>query len=358
MSSATVMPYEIKTEKATASRLPQVDLNNVPFGRVFTDHMLVADFYDGAWQDVKIMPYGPIMLSPATMALHYGQEIFEGQKAYKDVNGKPVIFRPYDNWKRMNRSTRRMAMPEIPQEIFMEGLKQLVSMDRDWIPTNDGGSLYLRPFMFASEEGVGIKIAEEYKFMIFCCPVGKYYSEPVKIKVEEHFVRATEGGTGEAKCAGNYAASLHPLSEAYKEGYRQMLWMDAREHKYIEESGTMNVFFVIGDKVITPSLDGTILHGITRDSVITLLRENEFKVEERRISIDEVQQAYRQGELKEAFGAGTAATIAPIAGIGYRGEDMMLDADQFHTAQWLKETLDKIKRREIADNHGWVVDVE
>jgi branched-chain amino acid aminotransferase len=212
--------------------------------------------------------------------------------------------------------------------------------------------------MFSSEEGVGIKTSDVYKFIIFCCPVGKYYSEAIKVKVEEYYVRATEGGTGEAKCAGNYAASLYAVAKAQKEGYRQMLWMDSKEHKYVEESGTMNVFFVIGDKVITPALTGTILHGITRDSVVTLLRENEFKVEERRISIDEVAQAYKNGELKEVFGAGTAATIAPIAGIGYKGEDMMLDADQFHTAQWLKETLEKIKRCEIPDNHNWVVPVE
>jgi branched-chain amino acid aminotransferase len=352
------MPHEFKTEKVSISRLPQVDLNNVAFGRVFTDHMLVADFYDGAWQDVKIQPYGPLSLSPATMALHYGQEIFEGQKAYKDANGNAYIFRPQDNWKRMNQSATRMAMPEIPQEIFVDGMKQLVSMDKDWIPTMDGGSLYIRPFMFASEEGVGIKTADVYKFIIFCCPVGKYYSEAIKIKVEEHYVRAAEGGTGEAKCAGNYAASLYAVAQANKEGYRQMLWMDSKEHKYIEESGTMNVFFVIGDKVITPSLDGTILHGITRDSVIKLLRDNEFKVEERRISIDEIEQAFRDGTLKEAFGAGTAATIAPIKGIGYKGQDLMMDETKFHTADWLKDTLDKIKRCELPDKHNWMVRVD
>lgn len=356
--TSAVMPYEIKTEKVKTSRLPEVDLNNIVFGRIFTDHMLVADYVDGEWQDVKIVPYGDLNLSPATTALHYGQAIFEGLKAYKGKDGSTYIFRPEENFTRMNKSAVRMAMPEIPEEIFLEGIKQLVSLDRDWIPTTNGGALYIRPVMFATDEYVGIKVAENFKFVVFCCPVNAYYSEPIKVKIEEYYVRAVEGGTGEAKCAGNYAASLYAVSKANKKGYKQMLWTDAKEHKYIEESGTMNVFFVIDDKIITPPLSGTILHGVTRDSVITLLRENEFKVEERKISIEEIVDAYRRGALQEAFGAGTAATIAHISAIGYRDEDLVLPpAEQFHTANWLLETLDKIKHAEIQDTHNWLVKI-
>lgn len=352
------MTYEFKTEKAKTSRLPQVDLKNIVFGRVFTDHMLVADFADGEWQEAQIMPFQNLSLSPATTALHYGQEIFEGMKAYKSKNGSINLFRPYENYKRMNHSAMRMAMPEIPEEIFVEGIRRIVDMDRDWLLAEPGCALYIRPFMFATDEYVGIKVAENYKFIAFISPVNAYYSEPIKVKVEEFYVRASLGGTGEAKCAGNYGASLYAVTQARKEGYTQMLWTDGIEHKYIEESGTMNVFFVIGDKIITPSLDGNILHGITRDSILTLLRENEFKVEERKITVEEVVEAYRNGELKEAFGAGTAATIAMISTIGYRNEDLALPpVEQFHTANWLLETLDKIKYAEIEDKHNWLVKV-
>ncbi|MGZ5243283.1 MAG: branched-chain amino acid aminotransferase [Bacteroidia bacterium] len=352
------MTYEIKTEKVKTSRLPEVDLKNIVFGRIFTDHMLVADYADGDWQEVKIMPFQNLSLSPATTALHYGQEIFEGLKAYRGVDGKVYLFRPYENLKRMNKSAIRMAMPEIPEEIFMEGIRRLVEIDKDWIPNEPGCSLYIRPFMIATDEYVGIKVSEHYKFVAFCSPVTSYYAEPIKVKIEPFYVRATEGGTGEAKCAGNYAASLYAVNKARQLGYTQMLWTDAKEHKYIEESGTMNVFFVIGDKIITPPLTGTILHGITRNSVLTLLRENEFKVEERKITIDEIVEAYRNGTLKEAFGAGTAATIAMISAIGLEDEEMVLPpVEQFHTANFLLETLDKIKHAEIPDTHNWLFEV-
>ena len=355
----TTMTYEIKTEKVKTSRLPQVDLKNIIFGRLFTDHMLVADYSNGDWHDVTIMPFQNLSLSPATTALHYGQEIFEGLKAYHGKDGNTYLFRPYENLKRMNLSAARMAMPEIPEEIFIEGIKQMVALDKEWIPKMPGCSLYIRPFMFATDEYVGIKVADNYKFVAFCSPVTSYYSEPIKVKIEPFFVRASEGGTGEAKCAGNYAASLYAVANARKLGYAQMLWTDAKEHKYIEESGTMNVFFVIGDKIITPSLDGTILHGITRNSILTLLRENEFKVEERKITVDEVVEAYRNGTLKEAFGAGTAATIAQISAIGYGDEELVLPpVEQFHTANWLLDTLGKIKHAEIPDKHNWLVKID
>jgi branched-chain amino acid aminotransferase len=351
-----ITPYEIKTEKVTRSRLPGTNLENIVFGRVFTDHMLVSDFHEGQWQDTKIMPFQNLSLSPATTALHYGQEIFEGLKAYKDQEGKAYLFRPYENLKRMNHSAERMVMPQIPEEIFVEGIRALIELDRDWIPTKEGSSLYIRPFMFATDEYVGIKASDNYKFVTFSCPVNAYYPEPIKIKVEQHYVRAAQGGTGEAKTAGNYAASLYAVSKASKQGYRQMLWTDSQEHKWIEESGTMNVFFVIGDKIITPNLNGSILHGITRDSILTLLRDNEYKVEERPISVDEVIDAYRAGELKEVFGTGTAATIAFVEAIGYKDEELKLSG-KWEVADWLLETLKKIKTGILPDKFGWMVKI-
>lgn len=358
MSHTITMPYEIKTEKVSKSRLPEADLDNIIFGRLFTDHMLVADFVNGEWQQPSIVPYGNISLSPATTALHYGQEIFEGLKAFKDKNGEAYLFRPQANLERMNRSAERMVMPAIPEEIFMEGIRQLIKLDSGWIPTQKGSALYIRPFMFAADEFVGIKASDTYKFITFCCPVNAYYPEPIKVKIELEYVRSSPGGTGEAKTAGNYAASLYAVSQANKQGYRQMLWTDALEHKYFEESGTMNLFFVIGDKIITPSLDGTILHGITRDSVITLLRDNEYKVEERRVSVAEVVEAYRNGTLREAFGTGTAATIARINAIGYKDEEFTLPpVEKAEVCNFLETTMEKIRHLEVPDKYGWMVKV-
>jgi branched-chain amino acid aminotransferase len=353
-----IMQYEIKTERVKNSRLEGIDFSTIPFGKVFTDHMLVSDFTDGDWQETSIIPFQNLQLSPATTVLHYGQEIFEGLKAYRNPDGHPYLFRPYENLKRMNYSANRMVMPQIPEEIFMGGLRELISLDKGWIPDNEGGSLYIRPFMFANDEYVGIKASDTYKFVIFCCPVNSYYSEPIKIKVEQHYVRASRGGTGEAKTGGNYAASLYAVTHARKSGYTQMLWTDAIEHKWIQECGTMNVFFVIGDKVITPNLDGSILQGVTRDSILRLLRDNEYKVEERPISVDEMVEAHYAGELKEVFGAGTAAVIAHIKAIGYNDED--LDLPPFETwevANWLQNTLHGIKHFTVPDKYGWMVRV-
>jgi len=352
------MPYEIKTEKVKNSRLPGIDFDKVPFGKVFTDHMLVAEYYDGEWQETSIMPFQELRLSPASTVLHYGQEIFEGLKAYRDHDGKPYLFRPYENFKRMNFSADRMVMPQIPEEIFMGGIKELISLDQGWIPTNPGGSLYIRPFMIANDEYVGIRVSENYKFVVFCCPVNSYYSEPIKIKIEQKYVRAARGGTGEAKTGGNYAASLYALSKGRQLGYTQMLWTDAIEHKWIQECGTMNVFFVIGDKVITPNLDGSILQGVTRDSLLTLLRDNEYKVEVRPISVDELVEAHRAGQLKEVFGAGTAAVIAQIKAIGYNDEDLVLPPfDSWEVSNWLYKTLTGIKHFDLPDKYGWMVKI-
>jgi len=353
-----IMHYEIKTEKVKNSRLADIDFDNIPFGRVFTDHMLVSDYTNGDWQETIILPFQELRLSPAATVFHYGQEIFEGLKAYRDHEGNPYLFRPYENLKRMNYSADRMEMPEIPEDIFIDGIKKLVSLDRKWIPNNEGGSLYIRPFMFANDEYVGIKASDNYKFVIFCCPVNAYYSEPIKIKIEQTFVRAAKGGTGDAKTGGNYAASLHAVTRARKIGYTQMLWTDAVEHKWIHECGTMNVFFVIDDKIITPNLDGCILQGVTRDSILTLLRDNEYKVEERPISIDEMVEAHRNGQLKEVFGAGTAAVIAQIKAIGYNDEDLTLPPfEEWEVSNWLFETLQGIKHFKIPDKYGWMVRV-
>ena len=352
------MPYEIKVEKVIKSRLAETDLENIVFGRIFSDHMLVSDYEDGDWRDTKIVPYGNISLSPATTALHYGQEIFEGLKAYRDANGDAYIFRPYENFKRMNISAERMAMPHIPEDIFMNGLKELVKLDKGWIPGKPGSAMYIRPFMFSNDEYVGIKVSDNYKFIIFCSPVNSYYPEPIKVKIEQVYTRASGGGTGEAKAAGNYAASLYPQKLAMQKGYRQLLWTDAKEHKYIEESGTMNVFFNIDGTIITPSFSGSILKGITRDSCLTLLRDQGYKVEERPISVDEIVDAYRKGTLREAFGTGTAATIALIEAIGYNDEELTLPpVTQSEVALWLNDTLDKIKRCELPDKYNWMLKV-
>lgn len=354
------MAYKIKIEKVKSSRISEVDFENIVFGRIFTDHMLTADYKDGKWGDVKVVPFQNLSLSPATTVLHYGQEIFEGLKAYKDKDGNAVMFRAYENFERMNASARRMCMPELPEEIFMDGLRQYLALDKDWIPTIPGSSLYIRPFMIATDEYVGIKIADNYKFIIFGCPVNAYYPEPIKVKIERQFVRAAHGGTGEAKTGGNYAASLYANAQNNPLGYKQMLWTDAVEHKYIEESGTMNVFFVIENNVITPALNGCILRGITRDSVLTLLKEKGYNVEERPISIDEIIEAHKQGLLREAFGTGTAATIAQITAIGLEeGKELVLPpVEESEVSNWLLETLDGIKHGHLPDKFGWLEKID
>lgn len=337
------------------SRVSEVKLENIPFGRTFTDHMLMAVYKNGAWQTPEIKPYQSITMAPSLAALHYGQAIFEGIKAYKNDKGEAFIFRPYDNFNRFNFSARRMAMPEVPEEIFMEGMRKLISMDVDWIPNNPDHSLYIRPFMFSSEEMIGVKTSDEYIFMIILSPTGPYYSKPMRIYVEEKYVRAVPGGVGEAKTAGNYAASMLATQVAKDQGYDQVLWMDALEHKYIQECGTMNVFFVIGDTIVTPSLEqGAILAGITRDSVITLFKDMGYKVEERLLSIDEVIEAHKKGLLKEVFGSGTAATISVIKELKYKDYEMHFDVSQYTVCQGVKTKLDAIRYGKEEDVHGWM----
>ncbi|MGB4775567.1 MAG: branched-chain amino acid aminotransferase, partial [Daejeonella sp.] len=311
---------EIKINKTSASRLKETDFSNLPFGRTFSDHMFVADFEDGEWKNLEIKPYGDLAISPATSALHYGQAIFEGIKAFKQPNGKIALFRPLKNCERFNISADRMCMPIVPEELFMQAMHQLIDLDRNWTPSNEGQSLYIRPFMYATDPVLGVHASDTYKFVIITGPVGVYYSKNLRVKIETHYARAVEGGVGYAKTAGNYGSSLYPTKHAQKEGFDQLIWTDAKEHAYIEESGTTNVMFVINDTLITPSTRDTILDGVTRHTIIDMAESWGMKVEERRVTVNEVIQAAKNGTLQEAFGAGTAATIAQIAEIGYEGE--------------------------------------
>ncbi|GJM60035.1 branched-chain amino acid aminotransferase [Persicobacter diffluens] len=337
------------------SRLPQVDFNNIPFGRVYTDHMFVADYVNGEWTDLRIVEYGNMSLSPANMALHYGQSIFEGMKAFKDEEGNVLMFRPEDNAKRLNRSAVRMCMPELPVDIFMSGLTRLLEIDRGWVPNLPGTALYIRPYMFAMDEYVGLKPSQNYRFMIFACPVGAYYSEPVSVKVEEEFTRAAAGGTGEAKAAGNYASSLYPAKLGQQQGYDQLIWTDGIEHKYIEEAGTMNLMFVIDNELYSPALSGTILPGITRASVLQVAEEWGVKVHVGRLAVETVINAHREGKLQEVFGVGTAVTVSSVSKIGYRGEDFELDMDNRALSQKIATYFEEIRYGRKADSHGWVI---
>jgi len=352
-----VSTTEIVVKKTENSRINEVDLTNVQFGKNYSDHMLIAYYENGEWKQPEIVPYDNLSLSPATTFMHYGQAIFEGIKAYKDPNGNPLIFRPYDNWKRMNRSANRMAMPDVPMDIFVEGIKALVELDCNWIPTGEDTSLYIRPFMLAIDEFIGVRPAEKFMFIIITSPAGPYYNKPVSIFVQDQYVRAFPGGIGYTKAAGNYGMSMYPTMKIKEKGYDQILWTDGFEHKYVQEIGTMNVFFVIGDKVITPDINqDTILAGVTRDSVITLLKEKGIVVEERNISINEIQDAHHAGQLKEAFGTGTAASIAPIYALTYHEDKMELPSlDKWDVANWLKKELSDIRYGRKEDTHNWIV---
>jgi len=345
----------INITKAERSKLNDINLENIPFGKYFTDHMLEVDYEDGEWKQAEIKPYQPLLLDPSLAAIHYGQSIFEGIKAYKNAAGEIAIFRPLDNFKRFNISAERMEMPQIPEDIFMEGMRLLIELDKNWIPQQDDHSLYIRPFMFSSDNMIGVRPSEKYKFMIILSPTGPYYSAPMRIYVEEEYVRAVPGGVGFAKAAGNYGAAMYATAEAKKKGYDQVLWTDAFEHKYVQECGTMNVFFIIGNKAITPGLEtGTILAGVTRDSVITVLKDMGLEVEERRLNIDEIIEAHKAGTLKEVFGTGTAATISLIKELRYKDYVMEFDVNSWKTAPTVKAQLNGIRYGQLPDNHGWL----
>ncbi len=345
----------INITKVERSKLNDINLENIPFGKYFTDHMLEVDYEDGEWKNAEIKPYQPLLLDPSLAAIHYGQSIFEGIKAYKNADGEAFIFRPLDNFKRFNQSAERMQMPQVPEELFMEGMRMLIALDKNWIPRQEDHSLYIRPFMFSSDHMIGVRPSEKYKFMIILSPTGPYYNMPMRIYVEEHYVRAVPGGVGYAKAAGNYGAAMYATAEAKKKGYDQVLWTDAFEHKYVQECGTMNVFFIIDNKAITPALDtGTILAGVTRDSVITVLKDMGLEVEERPLNIDEIIEAHKTGRLKEVFGTGTAATISLIKELRYKDYVMEFDVDSWKTAPSVKNRLNAIRYGKEPDTHGWM----
>lgn len=346
---------DISITKAERSKLQDLNLEGLPFGKYFTDHMLEADYENGEWKNIEIKPYQPLLLSPSLAALHYGQAIFEGIKAYKDREGNAFIFRPTDNFKRFNISAERMQMPSVPEELFLEGMRQLIELDKNWIPSKEDHSLYIRPFMFSSDELIGVRPSDTYKFMIILSPTGPYYSAPMRIYVEEQYVRAAPGGVGYAKAAGNYGAAMYATAQAKKKGYDQVLWMDAVEHKYVQECGTMNVFFIIGNTAITPELSqGTILDGVTRQSAITLLKEMGLEVEERALSIDEIIEAYKAGTLHEVFGTGTAATISMIKELRFKDYEMKFDVATWKTGPMIKKWLTDIREGRREDKYNWM----
>ncbi|MGN6436923.1 MAG: branched-chain amino acid aminotransferase [Agriterribacter sp.] len=350
-----VAALDIQVTKIERSKLNELALENLPFGKYFTDHMLEADYEGGKWVNVEIKPYQPLLLEPSLAAIHYGQAIFEGIKAYKDEAGNAFIFRPFDNFKRFNLSALRMNMPEVPEEIFIEGMRRLIEVDKNWIPAKKDHSLYIRPFMFSNDGVLGVRPSEKYKFLIILSPTGPYFPKPMKILVEEKYTRAAPGGVGFSKNAGNYGGSMLAATEAQQQGYDQVLWTDAFEHKWLQEVGMMNVFFIIDNVAITPSLEeGTILNGVTRNSVITVLKEMGIKVEERKISIDEVIAAHKAGKLQEVFGTGTAATIAMIQKLKYKDYVMEFNESNWTLSGQVKQKMNDIREGKTPDTHGWM----
>lgn len=354
---------EIKTV-LSENRKPLPKAEDLSFGKLFTDHMFMMDYTDGkGWHDATIMPYQPLAMDPATMVLHYGQAVFEGMKAYRADDGSVKLFRPEQNFKRLNRSDERLCIPHIDEEFAVKALIELLKVDERWIPSAENTSLYIRPFVFATEVALGVHPAHNYKFMIILSPVGPYYKEglnPVKIFVEDDYVRAVRGGIGFTKAAANYAISLKGQAKAEEMGYTQVLWLDGVEHKYVEEVGTMNVMFKIGGEVVTPELtNGSILSGITRMSVIELLRSWDVPVSERKISVDELFEAHKQGKLEEAFGTGTAAVISPIGELNRDGEKIIINNGKTgELSQKIYDNLTGIQYGRLDDPFGWVVTVE
>lgn len=343
----------LKIQKATNSKIGQVDFGNLQFGRIFTDHMFVCDYKNGKWQQPEIVPYGPLSIEPSARVFHYGQAVFEGMKAYKDENDELWLFRPEDNFHRINKSSKRMAIPEFPKEYFFEGLTTLLRMDREWIKKGLGNSLYIRPFVIASEPAVAASRSDEYKFMIICSPAQAYYSTPVKVLIAEKYSRAADGGVGFAKAAGNYGAQFYPTSLAQAKGFHQVIWTDANTHEYLEEAGTMNIFFRIGDTLITAPTNDRILDGITRKSVIQLAKDSNIDIEVRPVAVAEIKEAAKNGSLKEIFGAGTAAVITQISGFEHSGDEFDLEMLDNSYATMFKKKLMNIQYNIADDPYGW-----
>lgn len=349
---------QIRTEKVQQSRVESVDWNNLPFGKIFSDHMFVSDYRNGEWTDDRIVPFGHFTMHPASMVLHYGQTIFEGMKASKLADGTPVLLSPIDHAKRLNASARRLMMAEFPEERFVEAVSQLVALDQDWIPPAEGSALYLRPFMFATDEFIGVRPSDSYRFCIFTAPVGPYYAKPVRLVVEQEYIRAVPGGTGEAKAGGNYAASLLPAHLAQQKGFDQVVWMGGPHQTQIQEVGTMNIFFVIDGEVVTPATDGAILKGITRKNFIAILRDKGYQVTERVVEIDEIVAAHDAGKLEEMFGAGTAAVVSHVAELQYKDKLMVLpDVAERKIGPMLKKHIDGLRTGTVEDKFNWLVRV-
>lgn len=355
--SATVT-HSIVIKKVNQSRVNQVDLNNnIVMGTQFTDHMFVCDYQNGEWQNPRIEPLTLIPTHPAAMALHYGQAIFEGMKATLGKDGTPLLFRPDENAKRLNHSAYRMGMPFFPEDLFVEALKQFTSLERNWIPTQAGSALYLRPFMYADEPFIGMRAATSFKFIVMGSPAGPFFSRKIKLYAEKKYVRAVNGGTGEAKAAGNYAGAIRPTEYAKAKGYDQVLWLDAQKFEEIQEVGTMNIFFKIAGKFITPDLSGSILAGITRMSVIDILRDKGYEVTERPITMTEIIEASKNGTLEEAFGAGTAVGIARIEEIGNNDLTIKFPTEN-PVSDMVADTLEGIKTQQMEDKFGWLVEAK
>lgn len=350
---------DIKITKSESSNLQNIDFDNLTFGKNLSDHMFVVDYKDGKWGQSEIVSMEEIGFNPALASLHYGQTIFEGLKAFKNAEDEILIFRPEEHAKRLNFSAERLCMPALPEEIFIEGVYELLRVDKEWIPKGGGKSLYIRPMMFATEQALGVHPSASYKFIIFTSPASSYYSGSVKVLAETEYVRAAEGGTGAAKCGGNYAASLLPMQNAIKKGYHQVMWTDAKTHSQVEEIGTMNVMFQIGNKIVTPALTSSILGGITRKSVIELAKRWGYDIEETKVSLSDLEEAYNKGELNDAFGTGTAATITNINTIGVNGEDLLIPDDA--PREFSKKVgtyLSKLKAGEEDDFMNWMVKIK
>jgi branched-chain amino acid aminotransferase len=342
------------------SKISEVDFNNIPFGRIFSDHMLVMDYIDGQWQTAQIKPFANLPMHPAASAMHYGQSFFEGMKAYKQADGKQVLFRPFLNAKRFNDSAERMCMPTMDEERFVSLIAELVKVDSAWIPESDDSALYIRPFMYATDEYIGVKASDNYRFVVFTCPVSAYYSEPLRLKIEEYYTRAAEGGVGNAKAAGNYAASLYPAKLGRDKGFHQLLWTDGKTHEYIEESGTMNIVFMIDGVLISPSEDtDTILKGTTKRTVFDLAQHWGVPTEERKVTVVELVAAIREGRIQECFGAGTAATIAQVDVIGFRDEILQLPPIENRTfSAKVKQYIDGVKYGKVNDELSWIYKID
>jgi branched-chain amino acid aminotransferase len=348
----------IQVKKVENSGIEQVDFNNLAFGKNYSDHMMYCDYKDGEWQTPQIVPYGPMEFCPSTKVFHYGQAVFEGMKAFKDDAGKVHLFRPEENFNRINKSSERLAIPEFPKEFFFESLETLLKLDYDWIKPGQGNSLYIRPFVIATENGVAAAPSDAYRFMIITCPSQAYYNKPIKVLFAEKFSRSANGGVGYAKAAGNYGAQFYPTNLARKKGYDQVIWTDANTHSYLEEAGTMNIFFRIGDKLLTAPISDRILDGITRKSVIQLAKDNGIEIEIAQVEVERIKDAAKTGELKEIFGTGTAATIAKVIAFEHAGVEYALPEMESPYSQLMKDSLQNIQYNRVEDKNNWLHPVE